>query len=210
MWDECVSAVVWFEGFRNFSAKVPGSSFDGWPFFRCIQGSGLLWFESENHSPFMLCACVPVCVVFMCVFTPVMDWEPVLQGPQKKQFLSDSITTASWAGGTTRGYGTTRSASHRFPDTSLNKEAYQFWNVHLQAWFHLSVFFFSHAILQPTSLTWYLIPHVSEPICTKIPFAGNCHCHTVPDMTLLIVYCLLKGSPLADVVTISYSSSGPH
>lgn len=160
-------------------------------------------------SIYALCLCACVCCIFY-VFTPIKDWEPVLQGPQKKTvpLWFNYHSELSWRDNKRLWDSTvcfTQVSWHKVEQRGLS-----ILKCALTCLISPFCLFPPHAILQPASMTWHLIPHVSEPICTKIQFAGNCHCHTVPDMTLLIVYCLLKGSPLADVVAVSCSSSGPH
>lgn len=81
----CVSvwSPVWFKVFCNFSAKVPGSSFDSWPYLDVFKAGVHSDLSKKPLSIHAVCVCVRVCVVFMCVFTPLMYWEPVLQGPQQ-------------------------------------------------------------------------------------------------------------------------------
>lgn len=101
-------------------------------------GFSLIWVG--NLSPFTLC--VYVCTfIYVCVFRPVVKQEPVLQEPWKNSSSLIQLPQQSELYVQQQARGTARSASHRFLDTGLNKEACQFRNVYLQAWFHLSVFF---------------------------------------------------------------------
>ena len=159
---------------------MPGSCFDGGPYLT-IQGWYLLWFESEK-CPFGRWERVCVCVcASMSVYLGLLWTEkPLLQVLQRNIFFSDSITTTSRAGGATQGGGTARSVSRRFPHTGSNKEAHKFWNVHLQAQFHLSIFLCRRLKAFPTCLPATGTPKVkSNPSCVRthpsqIHFARNC------------------------------------
>lgn len=132
----------------------------------------------------------PRCVAFMCVFSPVMGWEPVLLGPQKKAFplcfnyhnkpscrgsgrLRDStvcFTPVSW-----------RKVEQKRPIISemhTYKPDFTFRFFLLKDLFHLPR-------CKPTTLKGYLIPHVSQLICAKfscrkLPYSSaHCRCWCV-------------------------------
>lgn len=96
-----ISACVWIsagwcEAFWSFSAKVPGSSFDGQP---CLDVPKDRVCSDLSHKPHSIHSASVCCCCSVCIFTPVMDWEPVLQGPQKHaSSLIQLPTRQSWRG----------------------------------------------------------------------------------------------------------------
>ncbi len=100
---KCVNrrSPVWFEAFWNFSAKVPGSSFDGWPYLDISEAS-ICSDLSQKKKPSLHSRCVCVLYLYVCVHA-CYGLRACSAGATEKQFLSDSITTASQAGGATRG-----------------------------------------------------------------------------------------------------------
>lgn len=118
--------------------------------------------------------------VHACVFAPVTDWECVLPRPRGKKktvppWFNYHAETELEGQQEARGDSTVRFTQvswHR----GWTKRPINSRNVHLQAWFHLSVFpppltsqsfFPPQAFLQPAPLTWHLIPQVSELIRPK-------------------------------------------
>lgn len=143
---------------------------------RRIRGRYLLWFESETslHS-------VGVCVCCICVFTPVLDRKPVLQGTQKNSSsLIQLPQQAELGGGDGRGGGQQEARGQHgllhagfltqvWTKRPINSEMCTY-----KLDFTFFIFFpfnvsklFPHVFLQLAPLKWYLIPHVSELICPK-------------------------------------------
>lgn len=112
--------------------------------------------------------------VCVCVFMPVIDWKPVLLGPQKKTvpLWFNYHSEQSWRGNTRLGdimVCFTQVFWHKVEQRGLSILKCALTSlISPFRLFPLNVSkLFPHVFLQQASLKWYLIPHVSELICAK-------------------------------------------